>query len=215
MEINRLIAMFLLALAVVLPEFSLYIVPAAAFLAIAPFIISEQRRRRFDKTTVRIAVHLAALSKIAEAEIAESVARFEGYEITGSIFKRTGQLKFPNYGRRSRKLARTLKLVLQTGNCDLLSRAAQSMVKTDAMESEINSLLSAEKYTLIISSVLMGLILGVVNSVVSSQFFLPYVVFQTALASIWLFFIWERPVESFVLLPPVVIAAFLLASRFA
>ncbi|MBR9681355.1 MAG: hypothetical protein GOV00_00990 [Candidatus Altiarchaeota archaeon] len=212
MEINRITPLLCLLLAFILPELRTWFLILSVFFAIAPFYISESKRLKFDKNATKILLHLSSLSNISELKIAEATSKFEGYKMTHEIFKRTGKLKFPDYGRRSKNLSMALYLVLQTGKREILSNATTNAIRSDAAESELHGLISSERYNLIFSSISLGAILGVVNAMAPSPLFFVYVVFQAFLSSLWLFFISGKFIESLSFLPPLVLGAFYFAS---
>ncbi len=215
MEINGITPLVVLVLAFVLPEFKLPLIVLAALLAVVPYYISEFRRAKYDKTATKILLHVASISDLNESKIASLVSKFEGYAFVGRLFERTGRLQFPNYGRRSRNLAVALRSALKSGSPEALAKATENAIKSEALESELQGLISGEKYTLILTSITSGAILGIVNTITASPLLLYYAVAQSCLSALWLFFISGRFFESFSFLPPLVIAAFYFASRFA
>lgn len=212
MESNSVIPLSFLLLAILLPEAKIPFFILSAISAIIPFYLIETRRLKFDKLTTKLLLRLSSISNFSESTIAEEVSKFSGYEMVLPIFERTGKLKFPNYGRRSENLANILRLVLQTGRKEILTHATENAINMDTSESELQGLISSEKYNLIFSSITLGAILAVINNMNASPFFLYYVIFQALLASLWLYFISDKFVESFSFLFPTITVVFFLVS---
>lgn len=215
MESSRIVPLAVLALALVFPGMQLVFLALAAVLAVVPVFRRRFKHRQYDKNATRALLYLSSLNHVNEAKVAETLSDFEGYRVVQRVFERTGKLKLPYYGWRSRSLATALKLALQVGSVDILARAAEKMVASEASEDERQGLIAGEKYTLMASCVVAAAVLGVVNSINPSSLMLYYVAAQSVLASLWLYFVSGQLLESLSFLPPLALLAFTLATRLA
>lgn len=215
METNGIMPLLFLLLAVLLPEFKLLFFGMSAVFTIIPFYLSESKKLKLDKIATKILIRLSSTSNLNEQSISNEISKFSGYEIVSSIYERTGKLKFPNYGQRSENLANILRLFLQTGRKEILIHATETAINTGTSESELQGLISSEKYNLIFSSITLGAILGVINNMSPSPLFFYYVIFQALLSSLWLYFISDKFIESFLFLFPAITTTFYLVLMFA
>ncbi len=182
MENSRLI-LILLGLSFVLPELAPAFLSLAVAVFFVPNLIRERKRLEFDRKATLAGFRISALPVLTEEKIAEALSSVEGYENVREILERTGKFELPVYGWRSEFLASALKVSLETGRKEILLKAIEDLSRSDEVLSEITSLLSMEKYTLLGSFAAFGVVAGIISRFVSGL--TPYLVFQAIVGALW------------------------------
>lgn len=184
MEVTR-VALIALALSFIFPNLSPIFFTLASIFSILPKILEWREREKADKNAIALGLRISSLPVITEKKIAEEMEKFNLYSDYAKKYKKTGKFEFPIFGRRSSFLSIGVKLALRTGNREIMEKAVKTLQEMEEISSEVNSLLSTERYTLIGSFAALGLVFGIISKISPFNFF-PYLLFQSLLSSLWL-----------------------------
>ena len=197
----------LLALAVLFPEYAAYLTGAFLFLSVLKRYRSEQRKEEADREYLSLLFSLG--SGATEEEVMDAM---KGLKFLSRFSKRP--LKLPEFGWRSRIAVPAIESYLETGNKEILTKALRQISKQEEVYSEINSLLSYQRYTFLASFAASAAVMGIASSV-SGTDYLIYVVVQSLISALWVSSTGIGLYESLLLSVPAGVFSYLAALKFA
>ena len=213
MENNRLTVFLLLSLAIVFPEYGVYLVAGALLLEVLKRYNNFRLNEICDKQAQELLFRLVSYKSLNENIIAEEMDGFSCFQKFSEIFSKTSKLEFPNFGWKTATAAMAVKSALNTGNNKVVTNALKLISSREKSLNETKALLAAQKYTLIASIGVSSTILGIA-ALMSGQTYLYYVMAQATISAIWLKFLGGNLYESVSLSIPLSLAGYFMALRF-
>lgn len=213
MEIDRLVVFLVIGFAVVFPEQGVYLALFALVFEVFARYRKSKSLESCDKQSLELLFHLGAVKNITEQTVAQEMKGFPCFQKFTDVFERTSKLNLPNFRWRSLIVNNAIQSALDTGNTSIITKALEQVSNRENAIVESQSMVAAQKYTLIASIAVSSSILGVASSI-SGQNYFYYVIAQSILSAIWLKFIGNNLYESLSISIPLSVVGYLSAIKF-